>query len=160
MSTLHELERVFNLFVNNSTIDEPTFGGPSSCAWFSLLAEVNVSSIDAVNEASLRRFVQAVRKSREIWGLESEEGWALCESIQVPGTNVMPFWSSESAAAAHGVDEWVEYQATPIDLDEFLEHWTLGLAGDGMLAGVDWDESLEGVELEAEVLEEWLLGER
>ncbi|MCB1737557.1 MAG: DUF2750 domain-containing protein [Gammaproteobacteria bacterium] len=122
--------------------------------------EVFVSSIDAVHEAALRQFVKAVRQSGQIWGLESANGWALCEASQAPGTNVMPFWSSESAAAAHGVDEWGEYTATAIDLDEFLEHWTLGLAGDGMLAGVDWDESLEGVELEAEVLEEWLLGER
>lgn len=117
-------------------------------------------SIDPDHLPVLRQFVAAVRESRRIWGLASDEGWALCESNVAPGTEVMPFWSTAEAAAAHCEDAWDGYAPTEIDLDEFLEHWTLGMAGDGVLAGADWNEELDGPELEPEILEEWLLGER
>lgn len=116
--------------------------------------------MDARHEAAVREFAKAVRAGQKLWGLVSEQGWAVCESVAAAGTDVMPFWASEADAARHAADEWAGYHAEAVDLNEFLEHWTLGLAGDGMLVGVAWDDALEGAELEAEVLEEMLLGER
>ncbi|MCP5142486.1 MAG: DUF2750 domain-containing protein [Chromatiales bacterium] len=111
-------------------------------------------------QAGVDAFVRTVRARRCLWGLESADGFAVCESGLAPGTGVMPFWSGEELATRHAVGEWSGYRAVAIDLDEFLEHWTLGLAGDGYLVGIEWDASLEGAEVEAEVLEEMLLGER
>ena len=83
-----------------------------------------------------------------LWGLEGPEGWALCASEKYDNTNVMPFWSQPELAQLHCRDEWQAYQVVPIALAEFLDEWLPGMHNDVFLVGINWDEDLEGEEVE------------
>lgn len=104
----------------------------------------------------LHDFVREVTASGEVWGLEHDEGWALAPSVDDESVSVMPFWSDESAAAACASDEWSEYRASPIPLDDFLDDWLPGMAEDGYRVGVGWDDDLLGPELDPIDLQEEL----
>ncbi len=83
-----------------------------------------------------------------VWGLESEEGWALCPSINNEEINVIPLWSQPEYAQAHCVDEWSTYRPIPISLEELLDDWLPGMHEDLILVGVNWNQDMEGLEIE------------
>jgi hypothetical protein len=98
-------------------------------------------------EANKERFVKRVRESGLVWGLRSDQGWAYCPSNQTDA-DVLLFWSEEAYARRLAVAEWAAYQATSIDLDEFIDGWLRGMHQDGALAGVNFNSDLAGVEIE------------
>ena len=83
-----------------------------------------------------------------VWGLESDEGWALCPSEQNDSLDVMPLWSQPEYAKAHQVEEWADYRLIPISLEEFLDDWLPGMHEDVLMVGPNWNAELEGEELE------------
>ncbi len=93
------------------------------------------------------RFVSRVRESGVVWGLKSEEGWANCPSNE-DDRDVLLFWSDEAYARRHAVDEWAHYQPAEIDLDRFVDLWLRGMHQDGVLAGVNFNADLAGLEVE------------
>lgn len=102
------------------------------------------------------RFIIEAMTQGCVWGLQGPDGWALCESEKYEGTDVMPFWSQEDFARLHCADDWQAYQPVAIELGEFLEDWLPGMHEDVVLVGVNWDEELEGVEIEPlDLLEEF-----
>ena len=103
------------------------------------------------------RFVREVRASGLVWGLQSDNGWAVCESNEYEDTDVYPFWSEEVAAAAHCTDDWAGFVPTSLDLDLFIDTWLAGMSEDGVLVGTNWDEDLMGLEVEPSDLAEELL---
>lgn len=103
-------------------------------------------SSDAAGE-EIREFVERVIAEGDVWALEHPEGWATAPSAVADDLAVIPFWSEETRARACATDEWSEYTPSPIPLDDFLEHWLPGMEADGLLAGVEWSEDLEGVEM-------------
>src|SRR5438445_236521 len=48
----------------------------------------------------------------------------------------------------HAAAEWAHYVATPIELDDFVECWLSGMHQDGLLAGVNFNADLAGLEVE------------
>ena len=99
-------------------------------------------------EENHARFIREVRDSGLVWGLKSDQGWAVCESNEYEDTDVYPFWSDRSSAALHCTDEWAVYEPTSLSLEIFLETWLPGMAEDGVLIGTNWDEELSGLEVE------------
>ncbi len=85
-----------------------------------------------------------------VWGLQhqQEETWALTSSEKYEHANVMPFWSQPEYAQCHVADDWSEYEVVAISLEEFLDEWLTGMHADEVLVGVNWDQELEGGELE------------
>lgn len=83
-----------------------------------------------------------------VWGLENEHGWALCPSSLNEDVDVMPLWSDADIAQGHCQDEWADFKAVPISVEELLEEWLPGMHHDVLLVGVDWDKDLEGEEVE------------
>ncbi len=81
-----------------------------------------------------------------VWGLEDEEGWALAESAG-GGAAAFPLWSSEGGASACADGDWADYTPSAVSLDDLLEHWLPSMQRDGYHVGVNWDASLEGVEV-------------
>lgn len=79
-------------------------------------------------------------------------GWVLCNSAFYQDTDVIPFWTSEADAAQHCNGEWRAFKPEKIELEEFINVWLPDLAKDDVLLGVEWDEALNGIELEAEEL--------
>lgn len=99
-------------------------------------------------EENIDRFVLEVIASGLVWGLEGGDGWAVCPSEQNAELDVMPFWSQEEFAQRHCEQDWAIYKPVPISLEEFLEDWLPGLHEDLIMVGANWDEDLEGYELE------------
>jgi len=116
---------------------------------------------DAVTPAEENhdRFVRDVRDRGFVWGLKSDQGWAVCESNEYENTDVYPFWSDEAAARIHCRDDWADFTPASLPLDLFIDTWLAGMSEDGVLVGTNWDEDLSGLELEPDDLAQALLGE-
>ncbi|MCC5858523.1 MAG: DUF2750 domain-containing protein [Ectothiorhodospiraceae bacterium] len=102
-----------------------------------------LAELDPAQQAFLRNAVL----NGAVWGLEDEEGWALAASTEGETVMVFPLWSSQQAAAACAEGDWAGYRASPVSLDDLLEHWLPGMQRDGYRVGVDWNAGLEGVEV-------------
>ncbi len=105
---------------------------------------------------NLDRFIVEAIAQGCVWGLQGTEGWALCASEKYEDADVMPLWSQETFARIHCQDDWQDYVPVAIELEEFLEEWLPGMHEDVLLAGVNWNQDLEGDELEPlDLLEEF-----
>jgi len=102
---------------------------------------------DHIEHPIPEKFITDVKDNGVLWGLQYEDEWVVCDS-QDETADVLPVWSSENAAKLLCCDEWAEYQPTAIPLDEFFEEWVNDLNEDGVLVGVEWDETLSGVEMD------------
>ena len=112
-----------------------------------------LSDNDAEN---LDRFIVEAIEFGCVWGLQGPEGWALCGSEKYETTDVMPFWSQEDFARVHCQEDWKDYEPVAIELEEFLEDWLTGMHEDVILVGINWDQELEGIEMEPlDLLEEF-----
>lgn len=101
----------------------------------------------------LNTFVKAICKSKIVYGLESEDGFAVLDSMDYDDENGEPvevicFWSDEALAAASAKEAWANYQVVEIPLAEFMENWCIEMNNDGLLAGIDFNEDLTGSEVE------------
>ena len=101
----------------------------------------------------LEKFTTAVHHYQIVWGIHGTDGWVMCDSILSKNKGVIPFWSTEKAAAIHCVEEWKDYKATPISLDEFIDFWLVELANDGVFFGIEWNDKLKGDEIASHILE-------
>ena len=99
-------------------------------------------------EALYQQFINNVISNDEVWGLEGEEGLAISSSNSNDEQDVIPFWSSEALAQAVAADDWAGFKPSSMSLVDFLENWLSGMHNDEILAGADWDASLDGKEVE------------
>lgn len=99
-------------------------------------------------EENYDRFIVEAIDQGCVWGLEGPEGWALCPSEKEKETDVMPFWSQPEFAQAHCIDDWSVYKPVAVALEEFLEEWLPGMHEDVFLVGVNWNEDMDGEEVE------------
>jgi Protein of unknown function (DUF2750) len=99
-------------------------------------------------EENIDRFYADAIDCGCVWGLEGPEGWALTASEKHSDSTVMPFWSQPEFAQVHCCDDWPGYQVVPVSLEEFIEDWLPGMHSDVYLVGVNWNENLEGEEME------------
>ena len=103
------------------------------------------------------RFVREARASGLVWGLQSDNGWAVCESNEYEDTDVYPFWSTEAAARVHSSDDWAAYKPASLHLDLFIDTWLAGMDEDGVMVGTNWDAELMGLEVEPSDLADELM---
>lgn len=94
------------------------------------------------------RFIDDALATGCVWGLESDEGWALCPSVNNDDISVMPLWSQPEFAKLHCAEEWAGYKVIPISLEELLDDWLPGMHEDVLYVGVNWNAELEGEEVE------------
>lgn len=97
---------------------------------------------------NIDRFIVEALEKGCVWGLEGPEGWALTGSEKYQQSDVMPLWSAEELAQCHCRDEWADYRAVAIELEELLDDWLTGMHQDELLVGVNWNADLEGEEME------------
>lgn len=93
-------------------------------------------------------FIEDALATGCVWGLESEEGWAVCPSDANDEIDVMPLWSQPEYAQAQCVEEWSHYQVVPISLEELLDEWLPGMHEDVIMLGPNWNADMEGLEVE------------
>ena len=102
----------------------------------------------ATIEKNYRQFIERIVDSNAVWGLTKDETWATSSSQEFEDTEVILFWSEKEGAVACAEDEWSDYKPESIALVEFLENWCVGMYGDQLLLGADWDADLSGKEAE------------
>lgn len=107
-----------------------------------------MESLSQNHEENIDRFVAEIIATGLVWGLEGDDGWALCPSEENSELDVMPFWSQEAFAKLHCAGEWSVFQPVAISLEEFLDEWLPGLHQDVLMVGANWNAELEGYELE------------
>ena len=105
------------------------------------------------------RFLVEANELEIVWNLQSDDGFAICESSQSEEVLIMPFWSLESKAKLACSDDWIDYKPNPIRIDDFIDAWLHGLEDDKALVGINWNSELEGVEIEPVILIDDLLDE-
>jgi len=102
----------------------------------------------AATEKRYNDFVARIVEANAVWGLTKDETWATSSSAEFEDTEVILFWSEQKGAADCAEDEWATYKPESITLVEFLENWCVGMYGDQLLLGADWDTDLSGKEAE------------
>lgn len=104
-------------------------------------------------------FIEQVAAEGELFGLFDEnEGWANCHAHDnKDATAVYLFWSDEKQAKKLQTEEWADYKTVSIALDVFFDSWLDGMQKQQVFAGVNWDEELCGLEIEAMVLKNALV---
>ena len=102
-------------------------------------------------QANRDRFVRRVIENGQVWGLRSDDGWANCPSND-SDCDVLLFWSDEAYARRVAVQEWSTYIPTMIGLQSFIDNWLKGIHKDMMLAGVNFNADLAGLEIDPLVL--------
>ncbi|USD66498.1 DUF2750 domain-containing protein [Vibrio sp. SCSIO 43136] len=107
-----------------------------------------MTTLTADIQANLELFVNDTKANGKVWGLRNEDGWLACDSTEFEESEVMPFWSSKEDAELHNVEEWADFEVLEIPLDIFVEDWLLTLDEDGVLVGTNWNDQLEGKEME------------
>lgn len=95
-----------------------------------------------------QKFIERVVDLGVVWGLQSDEGYAMSESNDFEDAEVIPFWSDEAYAKAVAKEGWAHYLPTSMPLAEFLENWLIGMHNDGLLVGTNWDPNMFGKEIE------------
>ena len=104
----------------------------------------NTSTIEYKHQ----KFIERVVDFGVVWGLQSDEGFAISESNDFEDAEVIPFWSEKAYAKAVAKEAWEYYLPTSMPLAEFLENWLVGMHNDGLLVGTNWDPNMFGKEIE------------
>ncbi|MGB1261619.1 MAG: DUF2750 domain-containing protein [Cognaticolwellia sp.] len=101
-------------------------------------------------EQTLKSFIEQVKEPQVLWALQDKasEDWVVLDSINFENTEVMPLWSSETAAKKHCIQEWADYVPAAIPVAQWMEFWVEDLLEDGVIIGLDWQENESCVELE------------
>lgn len=110
-------------------------------------------------EENIDRFIVEAIQTGCVWGLEGPDGWAVCPSERNEEIDVMPFWSQPEFAQCHCVGDWSVYKPVPVALEEFLDDWLPGMHEDVVMVGVNWNEEMEGEDMEPLDLLEEIEGE-
>jgi hypothetical protein len=108
-------------------------------------------------QENLDRLIVECLENGCVWGLQDQQGnWSLVSSTDNDDIDVMPFWSDSRFAQALCTGQWAIYKPVAIDLEEFLDDWLPGMHSDVLMVGVNWNEELEGQEMEPlDLLEEF-----
>jgi hypothetical protein len=99
-------------------------------------------------EDKYKLFIETTGASKLVWGLKDRQGWANTHAHNDEKIDVIPFWSDKAYAKACARDEWKGYLPAMIPLAEFLESWCTEMAENGVLAGINWDANMFGIEAE------------
>lgn len=105
--------------------------------------------------AELNDFCREIVQNESLYILqETENQFAHCQSHSFETDEGHPcvclcLWSNESSAKANQIDDWKNYRLSAISLGEFAENWCFGMNENSMVAGLNFDENLNGAEVKA-----------
>ncbi|KVF68041.1 hypothetical protein WS75_30070 [Burkholderia sp. FL-7-2-10-S1-D7] len=77
-------------------------------------------------------FIRKVADFETVWGL-FDTGWA---TASANGHIAIPFWPEEDFADACASEEWKNFRAKAISLEEFLSRWLPGMDSDRRICAV------------------------
>jgi hypothetical protein len=74
-------------------------------------------------------FIKIVVDFEEVWGLYNE-GWATAQDDD--GNMLIPFFPKKEFAESLAKNKWEDFEASAIDLYEFIDEWLVGMKEDGV----------------------------
>jgi hypothetical protein len=97
------------------------------------------------------RFIKKVCETLVVCGLESNEGFATSSSNDYEDSEGEPvglicFWSESALAKSCLKDDWSDYKLVEISLGDFIENWCVGMSGDDLMVGTNFDSNMFGFE--------------
>lgn len=97
------------------------------------------------------RFIKKVCETAVVWGLESSEGFATSSSNEFEDSEGEPvalicFWSESALAKSCIKGDWSDYQLVEVSLADFIENWCVGMSGDDLMVGTNFDSNMFGYE--------------
>ena len=108
--------------------------------------KINQKQIEAVTalpgQKRYEHFVKVVADWEEVWGLY-QDGWALAATDD--GQQVFPLWPAKEYAQQCADKEWAGYEPEPSSLDDFMGELLPSLKNDGVLPGIFYTPSDNGV---------------
>lgn len=84
-------------------------------------------------EQRYQLFLGLATKHKSIWTLADDQG---CLMIAEQDDHYLPMWPLEAFAKEAAVDEWASMEPLAITLEDYLEKWAPGMAGDGFEVAV------------------------
>ena len=104
-------------------------------------------------EQRFKRFIETVCTSGVVYALERDDGYAMSEANEYENSmgeplDVICYWSEKAMAGSCISEEWIEYRVVEISLPEFIESWCIGMAGDNVVAGINFDVDMFGYEID------------
>ncbi|WNR46870.1 DUF2750 domain-containing protein [Paenibacillus roseipurpureus] len=93
-------------------------------------------------------FIKKVADSEEVWGLY-DDGWAM--SSDENGSLLIPFWPKKEFADYCAYEDWSNYKAQGISLNEFINDWLPNMSEDQRKPSIFWNRDDSAV-LEIQVL--------
>ncbi len=95
-------------------------------------------------------FIRKVADYEEVWSLRDKEGWA---TLGIGEKSFFPLWPKKEFADICISEEWENYHAESIPLEEFLDDWIDGLKEDNIRITVMWNKGT-GIDVEWDSLRE------
>lgn len=91
----------------------------------------------SVSAAQADAFYMEVLREGCVWAIRDSGGFP---APQTPDGRAAPFWSLRSRAikVIQSVEAYAGFEAVELPLDEWRVRWLPGLAGDGLLVGLNW----------------------
>lgn len=107
-----------------------------------------------IQKDQYNKFIDKIIQTKVIYTLIKEDEVAYClsnvyDTEQGEQALVFSYWSEEKKAQLCQKEEWKDYKIIQISLAEFIEGWCLGMAQEGIIGGIDFDEQLFGYEATA-----------
>ncbi|MEV5026692.1 DUF2750 domain-containing protein [Paenibacillus sp. LPE1-1-1.1] len=93
-------------------------------------------------------FIKKIADSEEVWGLY-DDGWVITSDIN--GKLLIPFWPKKEFAEYCAFEDWSNYNAQSISLDEFINDWLPGIEEAQHKPSIFWNRDDSAV-LEVHVL--------
>lgn len=105
-------------------------------------------------EKILDNFLNKVSETSTVWALQDNESYAVSVSNEFETEDGDPagmvcFWSDKQLAKASAVDDWQNHEPVKIQLGDFVENFCIGIAHDGLMVGIDFNENMIGLEIDA-----------
>jgi hypothetical protein len=108
--------------------------------------KINKKQIEAVitlpGQKRYNSFIKIVADWEEVWGLY-QNGWALAATDD--GKQVFPVWPAKEYAQLCTDKEWASYYPQSFSLEDFMGELLPNLKNDGVLPGVFYTPSDNGV---------------
>ncbi|MBA5791870.1 DUF2750 domain-containing protein [Flavobacterium sp. xlx-214] len=99
----------------------------------------------------IKQFINEIITSNEVFVVEHKGEVAVSQSVlfkndDASPVNVICFWSSKEMAKNCCIEDWKMYKPQSICLATFLEDYLVQVYNESYIAGLNFNESMEGVE--------------
>ena len=100
-------------------------------------------------EERYQTFIASICATKMVYTLRNDQGFVTTSSINYENEEGQPvpmicFWSQEESAEACRAGAWEEFLPVAYPLHSFLEQLCVGLASQGILLGINFDEEMFG----------------